>query len=1159
MRLLSRILLLLPLVLGLGLVNKANAQATSNCDQALGEAFLDVNNVRARILNNGGLFWRGSPHVYEVPKGGGSNAIFASGVWIGGQVDGQLRLAASTYGPWEFWAGPLDENGNAPVDCSVYDRVFKVSKADVEDYILTGSASPDLREWPTGLGAPTLDADGNPIVFDINEPLANRNDRVIDLAAGERPAILGDMTLWWVMNDRGNIHTRTDAAPIGLEVHGTAFAFNTAGDIGNTTFYKYNIYYKGDVPLQDTYIGIYSDPDLGNFDDDYVGSDTTLGLGYVYNSDNDDEGGEGYGAAPPAAGYDFFQGPIVPGVPGDSAISGGVWTQGVKNLKMTAFAYYNNGGGVRGDPGPGSDFYFNMQGRWKDGQQFTFGGNGRDFSDEPTGFIFSGDPATGQGWSEVNPDPITNSQPPIAAADRRFVMATGPFVMNPGDAQEIVFGLVWARGNDNLDSVTRLRQADALAQAAFDVNFELPQPPAAPQLTATELNGQVILEWQNSPLSNNFLESYSESDPFAPDDNKNYDFEGYRVYQFDDAADQTGRVIATYDVPNGVQRVIDGIPGEPTEVVATGSDNGVQTFHAISNLTNYTTYYFGIQAFAYNEPSFPKIFPSPITRIEVVPTKSEDVLSEEAIEAARLVNEPDIEADKAGVGEGLVWVDIVNPGKVTGDVYTVEFREAEFISKAAPAPVAEREGELEVDEQPIERQAISANKADTTVGITFDIKRNGTVVFDGESTGAPAPQREKLVVIDGLQWSIVGPPPGIKGFAVTENAAGPLDPWDMGAFAFNNNGFPRLDENGVVPVDPAINGDRPTRGVQQSTNNSAWGMHTGGGGRSEWNNDGGQSFVERSLRNGLEVIGSDDYDMHFSQACADAMDGVIAEGDCLGWRAFSDGALLEVPFELWNRGTTPEADDDYRMVPIVCEDACGAGTNALSYDLGLSDHAVSGGDNDPYTDWVYWYNPADDGANGGQVGYDDFFFGTGDVHDEIFARTVLVNWNGGATPPDSTMLEVGSGRYDAELPETGTNFRILTLKPSQPGDVFTVNTAGLGTRAMSQAEAADAVNSIGISPNPYKGASDYERSQLIPEVRFTNLPQVATIRVFTLNGTLIKTFEKNSAERTLTWDLTTDNRLPVASGVYLVHVETNAGTKVIKFGVIQKKVALNTF
>ncbi len=300
--------LFLLLALLLGIPMEAQAQGTTgNCEPALGEAFLDVNNVRARILNNGNLFWRGDPFVYEVPKGGGANAIFTSGIWIGGFVGGQLRVAAARYGNYSFWAGPLDDNGNPPVNCGDFDRLYKVSRSDIEEYEATGSAPRDMRDWPTGLGAPTLDADGNKINV-LDQPLAQRVNRVIDLAGGERPAILGDQSIWAVYNDRGNEHlaSGSDTPPIGLEVHMLVFAFNTAGDIGNSTFYKYDLFYKGTEPFTDVYVGIYSDPDLGNISDDWVGSDTDLDMGFVYNSDNDDEGSSGYGTPAPAAGYDLL-------------------------------------------------------------------------------------------------------------------------------------------------------------------------------------------------------------------------------------------------------------------------------------------------------------------------------------------------------------------------------------------------------------------------------------------------------------------------------------------------------------------------------------------------------------------------------------------------------------------------------------------------------------------------------------------------------------------------------------------------------------------------------------------------------------------------------------------------------------------------------------
>ena len=58
--------------------------------------------------------------------------------------------------------------------------------------------------------------------------------------------------------------------------------------------------------LEDMYVSLWADVDLGGSTDDLVGCDTTLSLGYTYNATNNDQT---YGAAPPAVGYDFFLGP----------------------------------------------------------------------------------------------------------------------------------------------------------------------------------------------------------------------------------------------------------------------------------------------------------------------------------------------------------------------------------------------------------------------------------------------------------------------------------------------------------------------------------------------------------------------------------------------------------------------------------------------------------------------------------------------------------------------------------------------------------------------------------------------------------------------------------------------------------------------------------
>ncbi len=257
---------------------------------------------------------------------------------------------------------------------------------------------------------------------------------------------------------------------------------------------------------------------------------------------------------------------------------------------------------------------------------------------------------------------------------------------------------------------------------------------------------------------------------------------------------------------------------------------------------------------------------------------------------------------------------------------------------------------------------------------------------------------------------------------------------------------------------------------------------------------------------------------------------------------------MPVPFELWNVGvaTPNDASDDFKMIPLILEtDGDGNGV----FDLESLDSPISAAENDPYTDWIYWYSPLDETPgtsgydayeNGGDLDYDQ-------LNHEIFARTVLVSWNGGTAPP-----------YDQALPENGTVFRIVTTKPNAIGDRISFSTTEIAPKAVTDSVATAARGQIGIVPNPYKGASAYETSNLNDVARFVNLPETATIRIFTLSGTLIRTLEKSGPARSLDWNLQTEAALPIASGMYLIHIELpNGEEKVIKFGVVKKRIQLD--
>src|ERR1035438_3551174 len=64
--------------------SKPKSIQAASCAVGEAQTDLDINNVRARILTSGDMWWDLISARYEVPKGGGVFSIFAGAIWIGG-------------------------------------------------------------------------------------------------------------------------------------------------------------------------------------------------------------------------------------------------------------------------------------------------------------------------------------------------------------------------------------------------------------------------------------------------------------------------------------------------------------------------------------------------------------------------------------------------------------------------------------------------------------------------------------------------------------------------------------------------------------------------------------------------------------------------------------------------------------------------------------------------------------------------------------------------------------------------------------------------------------------------------------------------------------------------------------------------------------------
>lgn len=621
-----------------------------DCVPATAQTELNVNNVRCTLLAGGDLWWNLSDARYEIPKVDPSSgevskhSIFAGALWIGG-IDalGQLKVAAMTYRQTgnDFFPGPLDSNGEiAKETCNDFDRFWETGRTDIDAFLAIVDANDGIAPkslipesilgWPgknnihfeevSGFEMP----EGKQLApfWDANsDGDYNPEDGDYPVIDPEIEGVYGDQMIWWVFNDKGNVHSETGGQAIGLEVSSLAFAFSTNDEVNNMTFYKYVVDNKSTADLNDTYFGQWVDPDLGNYLDDYVGCVPSEGLGIVYNGDALDDGTAGYGEEIPMLGVDFFKGPTIPCIDeiGDTIKLDEAGNVIFEELGMSSFLFYNNDFSVLGNPETATHFYNYLSGFWKDGTPFTCGDNGYGGAIDTCAFIFPDDPPNPDGWSEC----ALGIQP----ADRRFLQVAGPFTLEPGAVNDVIVGVVWTREGLTYPcpSFESIIKADQQAQALFDSGFKLANGPDAPNLTLREMDQQLILSVWNPQTSNNYLEQYAEANAVlaaSGDPDSLYTFQGYRIYQLANGTvtsaeygdPDKAREIFQVDIEDGVTQIVNiGFDAELgvniPEIMVNGQDNGIDHSFVITDdqfatgdksLVNHKPYFFSVVAYAYN-------------------------------------------------------------------------------------------------------------------------------------------------------------------------------------------------------------------------------------------------------------------------------------------------------------------------------------------------------------------------------------------------------------------------------------------------------------------------------------------------------------------------------------------------------------------------------
>ncbi len=1205
--------------------NKSNTLNKPTADPI--RAYMNINFVSTIIKNDGvsdiNIGQDASGLVY--PKGSGRTAVYTSGLLWAANVNDPAELdphVGGTVYRTGLQPGWIDASGTVVTDDPRV-RIFRVRPdafpgLTTSDVDVSGEAVDEVKsvsevlaqyqldwtEWPGELGAPYDDIDGN-----------GSYDPTIDV-----PGVPGaDQSIWYVANDMEGARTSfmygTD--PMGIEMQATFWAYAQTGALGNMFFRRYVIINKTDVigtnrTFDSMYVSMFSDPDVGDAGDDYAGCDTVLSITMAYNGAANDVV---YGGTPPAVGFDFFQGPIVP-APGDSAIFKGKWIYDYKNLPMTAAYYFINDDPTLTDPVQGSypegavRFYRFLKGR--------IGLNNNPFVDPNTGnpstFTLPGDPVTRTGW-------IDGQQ--FVAGDRRIGAASGPFVMAPGDTQEVVIAEVLGgaiTGVDRLSAVALMKFYDQVAQVAYDNFFDLPTPPPAPNVDVVELDGEIVLDWSKD--NSKVLATETSSI-------KGYEFQGYNVYQLPTASSSVseGKRVATFDVIDGVGKINDVVFDPTTGSVVTlpvqfGNDTGIKRFISITEdainqrpLINGLRYYFGVSSYNYN-PDFgavPNNLETPIKILTIIPNSNDPGVT------LGDGTGDELEITHVGTADGGPTVSIVDPTEITGDEYEVFFTEEAQIRNAdgdwvAASTVLRKTRIMGPDTLTGSSVDISAIYSPTAGVIELTCFFNYVTPDGNWCDGIEMDFPSSMTIVDAPRF---------------EAGGGPITPVVIG------NHIEMGDVSGALTGDGWFHGgetwtiyvstfDLPSDGIDWEIWDDGWSggavnaigttivTEIGNAARlaDHWNlrnvTTGGVVLEKQTVINGTDIWPPrDDSPTELGPDAAPVVDGFQIN------LSIVYGAPVDFTTLTVDGDGTYDIDSYFAngwAITAKSYDAFGAGTLELSELQKDYEVRFTGVYEDETASVVYvqegtgsivtlygarGYDLADHPMNPNPGTEESFTvripFEVWSIDDEKQINLIIYDREGDLTEPQFYAFNPAGRMYceflptdyhenvvDVNGPEVDNltwntiywemdwvNGDVLTFQYDNPivkgSDTYRFNTIA---EAYSSSLASDQVDEINVFPNPYYGINTEEINKYNRFVTFNHIPDgTVKVRIFNLAGVLVRTMDKEDEGQFMRWDLANEDGLPVASGLYIAYIDMPdlGTTKILKLAIVQEQQVLDRF
>ncbi len=136
----------------------------------------------------------------------------------------------------------------------------------------------------------------------------------------------------------------------------------------------------------------------------------------------------------------------------------------------------------------------------------------------------------------------------------------------------------------------------------------------------------------------------------------------------------------------------------------------------------------------------------------------------------------------------------------------------------------------------------------------------------------------------------------------------------------------------------------------------------------------------------------------------------------------------------------------------------------------------------------------------------------------------------------------GRWRFIDQTVSLGSGYFYAVVSVDDEGQVSGLTNRNTEALRVSSLPAENTLD-VKVFPNPFRLVSGFPTQGEEATIVWTNLPEKATIRIYTASGELFKVLEHESTESGQEiWGQVTDSRQRVAPGIYFWTVESNVGT-----------------